>query len=463
MASNTGIGPDSVSSVVTATPAVEAEEKPTVLDVGFDQVVSWPKHIALSVQNMLVLAGLFLFPGLLGAAFNFSSGETAKLYGAAFVVVGFGTVLQGALKLNMPIVLGPWSATLAGLIVLGKTYGLGTAFGSLTIAAAIVTVLAIPVRGVSIIRIVARFFNSPALTGGIVLITGIGLEQIAVVNWAGKPGSVGFGSGNWVGGVVALVVVALLFAFARGFLRALAMILGIIVGSLVFAVFAPVRFTAVAHGPWLAVPTAFQFGFGVNATCVIIFLVLLIPPFISALGFYSMVAEWGGREVSGDRMAWGAFGIALTGVLAGAIGTFTASVYPENIGLLRSSKNGSRWITVTAGVLFIVVGFIYKIGAVFAGIPSGIIGASAAAMFAVILISGVEILAKEEWSPRNIMVVGLPVVLSVGGVFLSADVYGSYPVIVRELITQPLVTGPFLLIILYLLNKAVPARFGLSR
>jgi xanthine/uracil permease len=463
MVSNAEVGPNSVSSAVIAAPAEKTVAKPVVLDVGFDQVMPWPKHIALSVQNMLVLAGLFLFPGLFGAAYHLSSGDTARLYGAAFVAVGFGTVLQGVLKLRMPIVLGPWSATLAGLLVLGKIYGLGTAFGSLTVAAAIVTVLAIPIRGVSLIRSVAGLFNAPTLSGGIVLITGIGLEQIAVVNWAGKPGSVGFGSGNWTGGLVALVVVTVLFAFTRGFMRALAMILGIIIGSFIFAAFAPISFTAVAHGPWLAVPSAFQFGFGVNATCLIIFLVLLLPPFISALGFYSMVGEWGGQQVSSQRMAWGVFGIALSSVLAGIIGTFSTSVYPENVGLLRSSRVGSRWVTVTAGAGFIVVGFIYKIGAIFAAIPSGIIGASAVAMFAVIMVSGVEILAKEDWSPRKMMVVGLPTVLSVGGVFLAPDVYAHYPLLVRELITQPLVTGPFLLVILFLLNKAVPARFGLSR
>jgi xanthine/uracil permease len=442
---------------------LDKELLPTVLNVGFDERVPWPTHIALSLQNMLVLAGLFLFPGLFGATFHLSAGDIAKLYGAAFVAVGFATVLQGVLKLRMPMVLGPWSGALAGLTVLGKLYGLGTAFGSCFVAACIMAVLAIPFRGVSLIRVVAKLFAEPTLTGGIVLITGIGLEQIAVVNWVGKPGAVGFGSGNWIGGGIALLLVSIFFAFTKGYVRSLAMIIGIVVGTFIFAVFAPVHFTAMQHGPWVSAPSAFQFGFGVNATALIIFIVLLLPPFISALGFYQMVAEWGQETVDSDRMAWGAFGLAIGSILAPIIGTFTVSVYPENVGLLRQTRNGSRWITVTAGVLFIVVGFIYKIGAVFAGIPSGVIGGAAAAMFAVILIAGVEILAKADWTPRNIIVVGLPVVLSIGGVFLAANVYANYPLIIRSLITQPLVTGPFLLITFFLLDKLVPAQVGQKR
>jgi xanthine/uracil permease len=428
-----------------------------LLDVPFNARVPWAQHFFLSVQNMLVMAGLFLFPGLFGVTFHLKPTEIATLYGAAFVVVGFGTVLQGVLFLNMPMVLGPWSGSLAGLLVTGKLYGLGTAFGSLVIAAAIITVLSIPITGASITQRVASVFNAPILSGGIVFITGIGLTQIGVVNWIGTPGHVGFGAGNWIGGGIALVVVAILFAFTKGVFRALAMIVGIVIGSFVFRAFAPVSFSAVSSGPWLAVPSFFHFGFGVNFTAVVLFLILLLPPIISALGFYPVIGEWGGETISSRRMAWGVFGVSLTGVAAGLLGTFSGAVYPENVGLLRSSKVGSRWVTVTAGVLFIVVGFVYKVGAVFVSIPSGVIGAAAVAMFAIIMVSGIEILSRVEWVPRNIIVLGLPTVLSVGGVFLSPTVYANYPLLARELITEPLVTGPILLVIFFIIDRLLPA------
>ncbi len=427
-----------------------------LFDVPFDGRIPWTQHLFLSVQNMLVMAGLFLFPGLFGVTFHLKPTEIAALYGAAFVVVGFGTILQGVLFLNMPMVLGPWSGSLAGLLVTGKLYGLGTAFGSLTIAALIITLLSIPITGASITQRVASGFNAPILSGGIVFITGIGLTQIGVVNWIGTPGRVGFGLGNWIGGGVALLVVAVLFAFTKGVFRALAMIVGIVVGSFVFRAFAPVSFSAVSSGPWLAVPSFFHFGFGVNLTAVILFLILLLPPIISALGFYPVIGEWGGATISSRRMAWGVFGVSLTGIAAGLLGTFSGAVYPENVGLLRSSKVGSRWVTVTAGALFIVVGFVYKVGAVFVSVPSGVIGAAAVAMFAIIMVSGIEILSRVEWVPRNIVVLGLPTVLSVGGVFLAPATYAHYPLLARELITEPLVTGPILLVIFFLIDKLLP-------
>lgn len=431
---------------------------PFLLDVKFDERVPWAEHFFLSVQNMLVMAGLFLFPGLFGLIFHLKPGEIATLYGAAFVVVGIGTILQGVLFINMPIVLGPWSGSLAGLLVVGKLYGLGTAFGSLTVAAIIITILSVPISGASLTQRVAHWFNSPILSGGIVFITGIGLTQIGVVNWIGVPGRVGFGAGNWIGGGVALLIVVALFAFTSRAVRALAMISGIIIGSLVFRIFAPISFASVSAGPWLAVPSLFHFGFGVNPAAVILFLVLLVPALIAALGFYPVIGQWGGEAVSSKRMAWGVFGVALTGIVAGMFGTFSGAVYPENIGLLRSSKVGSRWVTVTAGVLFILVGFVYKVGAVFVSVPSGVIGAAAVAMFAIIMVSGIEILSNVVWIPRNIIVLGIPTVLSLGGVFLSPTVYAHYPLLARELITEPLVTGPILLVIFFIADRLLPSK-----
>jgi xanthine/uracil permease len=79
------------------------------------------------------------------------------------------------------------------------------------------------------------------------------------------------------------------------------------------------------------------------------------------------------------------------------------------------------------------------------------------------MMAGVEILGRVDWTPRNIIMVGLPSVLSIGGVFLSPDVYAHYPLVAREVITQPLVTGPFLLVILFIINKLLPKRLGLAR
>jgi hypothetical protein len=55
----------------------------------------------------------------------------------------------------------------------------------------------------------------------------------------------------------------------------------------------------VTTGHWIVVPSAFAFGFNVNATSVILFVVLLLPPLISAFGFYPVVGAWDGRTCRG--------------------------------------------------------------------------------------------------------------------------------------------------------------------
>src|SRR5262249_16355919 len=160
-----------------------------------------------------------------------------ELYGATFVVTGLGTVLQAVLGLRMPIVLGPWAATLAGLIAAGKVAGPGTAFGSFFVAAMIWVGLSIPIRNLAVVGYLGRMFRGPLLYGGVVLIAMTSLTTVTVTNWLGAPGKPGFGPASWLGGAVAMIVSFLILALVRGPLRSMAMLCGIALGAVVYTLF----------------------------------------------------------------------------------------------------------------------------------------------------------------------------------------------------------------------------------
>src|ERR1700744_3742924 len=146
-------------------PAAPSERRPaaahpSLLKVGFDGTVGWLQHTVMSIQNVFAIVGMFLFPAVLSASLHLSPAATAELYGVTFVVGGLGTVLQAVMGLRMPIVLGPWAASLAGLIAAGKVAGLGTAFGSFFVAALIWAVLSLPIPGFSAVGYIGRLFRA---------------------------------------------------------------------------------------------------------------------------------------------------------------------------------------------------------------------------------------------------------------------------------------------------------------
>jgi xanthine/uracil permease len=435
-----------------------------ILDVPFDGKVPLVQGTLMTLQNCFAIVGMFLFPAVLGATVGLKPEQVAELYGVTFIATGFGTVLQSTLGLKMPIVIGPWAATLAGLLATAKGYGLGPAFGSLFVAGLIWTVLALPIPHFSPIGYIARAFREPILYGGIVIIGIASLTNITVVNWIGNPKQPGFGAANWIGGLAAIVVITALIVLTRGFIRSAAMLFGIIAGALVYAIFKPISFTGVAKAHWVTAPTAFSYGFSVNGMLVVLFFLLLAPAVISSLGYYNVLAEWGDVRLRGHRMAWGIFGLSLAGVLAAALGTFTLSVYPDNLAIVRSSRIGSRWVTAAAGGLLIIAGFVTKFDALFTVVPSNVIGAGAVVLFGILFMAGVAAVSRVQWDQLNLLVIGLPFMLSIGGLFVSPEVIAGYPLIAREIITQPLFTGPLLLVFLHLtINKWARPRLNLER
>ena len=431
-------------------------EARVVLDVPFDGRVPWIQHTIMSIQNIFAITGMFLFPAVLGIALHLAPTKVAQLYGATFIVTGLGTILQAVMGLKLPIVLGPWAATLAALIAGGQTSGLKTAFGSLFVAAVIWAVLSLPIRGLSVVGFVGRAFRDPIMYGGITIMAMTALTSVTVVNWIGTPAQPGFGAANWVGGAVSIIVTLLILIFARGFLRSAAMICGIVLGALAYSIFVPIKFTAVSKAAWTVVPHLFPFGFSVSWLLVILFFIVILASVASSLALYNLCSEWANETLTGRRMAWGIFGQSLTSIVAGALGTFTTTVYPDNLGIVRSSRIGSRWITLTSGVLLIIGGFIFKFDEIFVSIPANVIAAAAVVLFGIIAMSGVEVLGQVKWDQLNYLVLGVPLMLSLGGLFVAPTTMAHYPVLAREIIVDPFLTGPVLLIVLHLLiNKVV--------
>lgn len=409
----------------------------------------------MTVQNIFAVTGMFLFPAVLGTSLHLPPATVAELYGATFIVTGIGTVINSAFGLRLPVVLGPWAPMLSGLVGAAKVAGLGAAFGSMFVASLIWIVLSVPYPGFSVVSYMGRLFRAPILYGGVVLILMTSLTNVTVVNWLGTPGSAAFGRASWIGGAVALVVTFGILVFVRGPVRSVAMLCGIAAGVIVYACLGSLSFAKVGKSPWLFDFRLFPFGFSVSPVLVVLFFLLLMTSVSNSLALYNVTGEWSGVELRGRRMAWGILGQSVAAAAAAVLGSFSSTTYPSNLAIVRASRVGSRWITVTTGTVMIVGGSILKFDAIFVSIPSNVIAASAVILFGVLAMSAVESLSRVEWDQLNFLVLGPPFMIAIGGLFVSSETLAHFPLIVREIIAQPLLDGPVLLVALHLLVNHV--------
>lgn len=439
--------------------ATRAARPEAMFEVGINDPLRPSQLLLLGLQNVFGMTGMFVFPGILGRAFNLPPVQIAYVYGMTFIVCGIITILQSVLLLRLPIVQGPYAGSFAALLSAGHASqgGLGAAYGSFFAASIIWCCLTVPIRGRSAVGIFARYLRAPIVSGMVVMLIMIQIANVALPNWIGQRTGPGFPFVNLLAGAVAVAAIIGVMLWG-GRLRRAAILIGLALGTLCYAGFRPLSLAAVAAAPLFVTPHWFPFGFEVRPDLVIVFLLVLIPAGMGSMALYQTVADWGEETLTPGRMSEGIFGVALGSVVAGIFGGFSTIAYPDNIGMLRATRVGSRYATLAAGILLIVLGGCIKFDMLLVLVPLPVISAAATLLFGIVFMHGVHILAQVDWDDRRLIAAGLAFLVGLGGLFIAPDVMQAMPLMLQLLLQQPVISGGLTLVVLHsLLCSTSPA------
>jgi xanthine/uracil permease len=174
------------------------------------------------------------------------------------------------------------------------------------------------------------------------------------------------------------------------------------------------------------------------------------------MSLYQMVADWGHESLSSSRMSQGIFAVALGSVLAGVVGGFSTIAYPDNIGMMRSTRVGSRYATLSAGLLLIVLGSCIKFDFLLVLVPISVLSAIATLFFGIVFMHGIQMLAKVDWDDRKLIVAGLAVLVGLGSLFVAPEAMSEMPLTLQLILKQPLISGGIILVVLHSLLCAQP-------
>jgi xanthine/uracil permease len=414
----------------------------------------------MGLQNVFVMTGCFVFPGIMGKSFDLPVDTVADLYGATFIGCGLTTLLIAALFGRMPLVAGPYAGVFAALLSFGHMPGsnLGTGFGSLCVASLLWCLLAIPIRGVSGISFLARTVRNPVIAGAIVMLVMMQIADLAFPHWLGKTKDPTFPLINLGAGLVTAIVLMMLTISRVTIFRRLALLIALAAGALTFEYFHAIDFGAVASSPWFVLPHFFAFGFSVDPQYVFVFFLILVAINIQTLTLMGVVGKWTGEEMSPARLSWGVFSMMLGSALASCIGAFSNLPYPANIALLRSTRVASRQVTIATGIILIVMGFCTKVDYIFVLLPVPVLAAAATVLFGMVFVHGVEMLGEADWNQRQLAITGFSLMLGFGTLFLEPEVLNEFPLVVRLLLKQPIIVGVASLVIVSAILPGRPSR-----
>jgi xanthine/uracil permease len=220
-----------------------------------------------------------------------------------------------------------------------------------------------------------------------------------------------------------------------------AVLWGVIAGAVLYTLLAPTQWGSVTRASAFEGLRWMPFGFGVNGVAVVIFFVAWFPAISESIATYGLIADWTGEPLPPHRVAQGVFGELLGSALGALFGGLPAMAYPANVGILKVTRVASRWVTLTTGLILVVLGGFGYFDALLVAIPEPVLSGATTVLFGLIFAGGLEVLGRVRWTQDRMVAAGLPVIAGIGLLFTPATTTKAMPGWLGLLVGQPLVVS----------------------
>ncbi|WP_245566397.1 uracil-xanthine permease family protein [Tuberibacillus calidus] len=421
--------------------------------IGIDEKVPPVQNFLYGLQHVFV-SNVWLDPIFVGAMIGLPLSLSANIVNAIFIAAGLVTLIQATKLVRLPIVQGPSAAFDSLMITVGKANGLAQAGGGILFSAIIIFLLS--VTGV-ISRLKSLF--TPAISGTVILIVGVALSGFTFYEFlGGSPGMPGFASPTTLMmSIPTALIVILLSTLGKGKWRSFAFLIALIVGDVLAVILGQTDFSKIAEKSWFGLPHFFPYGvLQFHFDTFVMFFVAYIVAIIEAMGVYQAGAEMTGADLSDKRIRNGFAGEAVGSMVSSVIGGFPTTAYGQNVGLLRLTGVASRFPVIIAGIIFLILGFVPKAGAILALTPDAVVGGLFLPASASLIFTGISILSKMKMTDANLMISGLSLVMAIA----LPSAFSGYKGILGTFLSNSVLVGTLTAIVLHVILIALPGWFG---
>jgi len=342
----------------------------------------------------------------------------------------------------------------------------GPSYLSLSLSAAWIGGLPL-MRGITIVAGLLEIFLAPLIqklknvfpmyiVGLVVALVGISIIQISVTSFFGLTlQGDAIRSIDIFIGAVSLLIMVFCNLWGKGFVKIYCLIIGMFSGWILSMILIPEywqNLVLIKNSPLFALPqfsTIFQ--------PITFRLDLLIPLIVIAIGstlktFGNLLAvqklsEPELNEVNFVPIRNGIVADGIATTISGVLGAMAVDTSSSNIGLAGATKVLSRWISVVAGAIFIVLAFFPMLTNVLALMPKPVLGASLVFSGCFMICAGLIQMLQENWDSRKTFVVGIALFFGLSTAFLPS-LYARVPGIIQKFFTDPLPTATILAVFL---------------
>ena len=419
------------------------------------------KAIPFGLQHILAMFVANLTPiMLIGAASGLAQEQITMLLQNAMFMAGIATLIQlypiGRVGSKLPIVMGVSFTFVTILSYIGTQYGYSVVVGSVIVGGIF--------EGT--IGLFAKYWRriiTPVVSGLVVTTIGYSLLTVGVRSFGGGY-TENFGSAqNLMLGLITLAACLLFNIFAKSYWKQLSVLFGLLVGYVVAIFLGVVDLSGILSNGIIAFPRILPIAPEFNINAIVSVCIIFMVSAAETIGDTSAVVAKGldreitEREISGS-LACDGFASSITGLF----GCPPVTSFSQNVGLIAMTKVVNRFTLMTGAICMILAGFIPPIGAFFSSIPDSVLGGCTIMMFGTIMVSGIEMLARAEFTQRNIIITALSLAVGIG--FTSASeiaIWGIFPKMVQDVFSANCVAVVFVVSIV--LSLVLPKNMEIEK
>ena len=353
---------------------------------------------------------------------------------------------------GLPMIFGVSFAYLPSMLaIVGTSGGLSSIAGAM-VAGGIVAFLV----GIFVKKI--RKLFPPVITGTVVFTIGLSLYPTAInymaggtANTADKIASLGltpaliYGSWqNWLIAIITLAIVLTLNYKAKGVVKLASIIIGMAFGYVIALFFGMVDFTPIANARWFAPPKFLPFGIKFDFGACVALSILFAINSIQAIGDFTATTVGGfDRDPEDHELQGGIIAYGISNIFAALLGGLPTASFSQNVGIVTTNKVVNRRVFTYAAFFILLAGISPKFSAILTTIPQCVLGGATITVFSTIAMTGMKLIASQDFTARNTTIVGLSAALGVGISQASASlnmmsdtfvlIFGKSPVVIATI------------------------------
>ncbi len=214
-----------------------------------------------------------------------------------------------------------------------------------------------------------------------------------------------------------MIVTLLLNHYGKGLVSSASILIGMVVGYIICIPLGMVDFSSVSQASWISLPKILGYGITFNLQVLLPFIPAYFVTIIGTVGCLKAITEVSGIKEDEKPITAGVLSDGVGSMLAGVFGALPNTSFSQNIGLIPLTKVASRYVTMMAGILLVILGLFPKFAALINIMPQPVLGGVGIVMFGTVAAAGIQTLSGVKLNNRNMLIIATSIGLGLGVTF----------------------------------------------